>query len=135
MVRTILRVLLFLWELPQNLLGLLLLAVLQVSGKTGRLLSGRNRVWIPAPISVSLGLFIFWTPPAEPAAADRIKEHEYGHSLQSRLLGPLYLIIVGLPSFSGALYALWYERRYHEHWDRYFDRFPEDWADRLGKIR
>jgi len=37
-------------------------------------------------------------------------EHEFGHTWQSRVLGPLYLIIIGIPSAAGA-------------------DFTEDWAD------
>ena len=59
--------------------------------------------------SVSLGLFVFVT--AEPYFYEKLKEeysmeelskrllvHEYGHTIQSLLLGPLYLIVIGIPS-------------------------------------
>jgi hypothetical protein len=128
------RVLLFLWELPLNLWACFLLAVLQVSGKTGRLLSGRNRVWDTCPISVSLGLSSSGLP-AELQPADRIKEIEYGTpACNQRLLGLAVLIIVGLPSFSGALYFLWYESRFHEHWDA-FSTASRRIGRSVGKIR
>lgn len=59
---------------------------------------------------VSLGKFIF--VPAEKrrqsGSGDRknvkvnsfLLEHEYGHTIQSLLLGPAYLFLVGIPSFA-----------------------------------
>ena len=51
---------------------------------------------------VSLGKFIF--VPAgkrEPGkVSDFLLEHEYGHTIQSLLLGPAYLLLVGIPSFA-----------------------------------
>lgn len=51
---------------------------------------------------VSLGKFIF--VPAgkrEPVkVSDFLLEHEYGHTIQSLLLGPAYLLLVGIPSFA-----------------------------------
>ena len=65
-----------------------------------------------APSSVSLGLFLFLTdaPPKDRREKNAIPDgeilkrllvHEYGHSVQSLLFGPLYLPLMGLPS------ALW----------------------------
>ncbi len=62
-----------------------------------------------AKSSVSLGMFVFVTK--EPYFYDKLKNeytieelsqrllvHEYGHTIQSLILGPLYLIIIGIPS-------------------------------------
>jgi hypothetical protein len=60
--------------------------------------------------------------------------HELGHSLQSMYLGPLYLLIVGIPSAANNLWDRWF----HKHWMPgkrirwYYCRFPEHWADKLG---
>ena len=123
------NIMLIFWELPQDCLGLGLLALLRTTGKVGILARERQRLFITAPISVSLGYFIFHCP------VDRIKDHEWGHSIQSRMLGPLYLIVVGIPSLSRAVYAIWYERRHHKRWTRYFSGFPESWADKLAGLR
>jgi hypothetical protein len=123
-----------LWELPQNCLGLVLYMLLKSLGTVHRLSIERKRLFIAAPISISLGWFIFHEE-AKQGKPDRIKEHEWGHSVQSRLLGPLYLVVVGLPSVTRALYALWFRRRYRSEWPHYFDGFPEDWADRLANLR
>ena len=34
------------------------------------------------------------------AADSHLLDHEYGHSIQSLVLGPTYLILIGLPSFA-----------------------------------
>ena len=44
---------------------------------------------------LSLGLFLF-VP--EGTGGKDFLVHEYGHSIQSLVLGPLYLLVIGLPS-------------------------------------
>ncbi len=44
--------------------------------------------------SVTLGNHIFLSP----MATDTTVRHEWGHSRQSLVLGPLYLIVIGIPS-------------------------------------
>ena len=57
--------------------------------------------------------------------------HEYGHCVQSLMLGPLYLIAVGVPSYRWAnLPALRKMRR--ETGRSYYSVYPENWANRLG---
>jgi hypothetical protein len=50
------------------------------------------------------------------------------------MLGPVYLIIVGIPSISRVLYSRWYYKNYGHSWKNYFKGFPENWADKLGGI-
>ena len=47
---------------------------------------------------VSLGLFIFVSDREENGFSDKASVHEFGHTIQSLILGPLYLVLVGLPS-------------------------------------
>ena len=73
---------------------------------------------------ISLGDFVYLRPPVY----ERMARHEYGHCLQSRLLGPLYLPLIGLPSL---LWAIWW------HPGRpigYYTFYTERWADRLAGI-
>lgn len=56
--------------------------------------------------------------------------HEWGHYRQHRLLGPLYYLIIGLPSVT---HAIWF--RYQEKpWYMYFHFYTEAWADALGGV-
>lgn len=134
----IINVLLFLWELPQNILGIgNLLAMTAAGAVMGRSFE-RNRMFIKVRSgAVSLGLFVFWSDAgSEHFRLDaRNKEHEYGHSIQSRMLGPLYLIVVGIPSVSRVVYARRYYARHGARWAGYYNGFPENWADRLGTVR
>lgn len=85
--------------------------------------------------SVSLGLFVFVTdklPQGREELARRLVVHEYGHTVQSLLLGPLYLAAVGLPSLLWAnLPALRRMRRAKRR--SYFAFYTERWANRLGE--
>ena len=93
--------------------------------------------------SVSLGLFVFVTK--EPYFYEKLKHrftlqeafsrllvHEYGHTIQSLLLGPLYLIVIGIPStLWGFLPACAKKRK--EHRLSYFSFFTERWANAWGE--
>ena len=59
----------------------------------------------------------------------KTEKHEWGHTRQSLLLGPLYLPLVGLPSL---LWATWWTPLRSTS---YFRFFTERWADRLGGVR
>jgi hypothetical protein len=107
-------------------------------GSVRRIEFERERVLIEIDTfgAVSLGLFVFFTDrdnPYVPVGREN-RDHEYGHSLQSRLLGPLYLPIVGLASEMRVAYALVYRCWTGRRWSGYYDGFPENWADRLGKV-
>jgi hypothetical protein len=97
-------------------------------------------VWEPKT-SVSLGLFVFVT--AEPFFAEkyagqisveelsgRLLVHEYGHTIQSLILGPLYLLIIGIPS---SLWGFLGGRKRREQQIPYCAFFTEKWANRLGE--
>jgi hypothetical protein len=60
------------------------------------------------------------------ATNDPLFMHEYGHIRDSRIFGPLYLPVVGLPS---ALGACWTEARANRAAASYFDRkYGVDWS-------
>ena len=78
---------------------------------------------------LSLGMFVF----VPEGAGDTLLAHEYGHTRQSLLLGPLYLPAIGLPSVIWAgLPAL--ERRRTRRGISYYDFYTERWADRWGGV-
>ena len=133
MTRTLRRMVCLLWEFPQNLLGAIVLGLLRAAGRLGKITCDHERLFIRAPVNVSLGMFIFFSPSRSTAGIDPIMQHEYGHSMQSQLLGPFYLIVVGLPSFFLAAHATWHARKYHRLPKKYLERFPERWAENLGR--
>ena len=77
---------------------------------------------------ISLGRYVFlsWGQ-----AGDRSTVfHELGHCRQSRMLGPLYLIVIGLPSLLWA----WLGDRIAPD-KSYYWFYTEKWADRLGGVK
>lgn len=97
-------------------------------------------VWEPKT-SVSLGLFVFVT--SEPYFAkkyegeisteelsNRLLVHEYGHTIQSLILGPLYLIVIGIPS---TLWGVLGGKKRRDEQVPYGAFFTEKWANQLGE--
>ena len=119
------KILFYLWELPQNLVGLALRKALG---------PGKDEVYRDARIlrtkkmrgGISLGRYIIVDGRLENPAIDL---HEWGHTRQSRLLGPFYLPVVGIPSL---LWALWWTPRKKRS---YFSFYTERWADRMAGVR
>lgn len=130
------------WGALQTLLGLAVFA-LHVKERHFRYHGAVVTQW-KCRSSVSLGLFVFVTdrpyfaekfkgeiPVSELAA--RLVVHEYGHTLQSLILGPLYLPVIGVSSTVwGFLPRL--ARRRRERGISYFAFFTERWANRLGEL-
>lgn len=99
-------------------------------------------VW-NSDFGLSLGMFIF--TPRGPAAGDDTPEalsrrdycneitvHEYGHTFQALLLGPLYLIVIGIPSLAWGILPCFNEFRKRKNKD-YTWLFCESWASRWGE--
>ncbi len=126
-----------LWELPQNALGLATFAVHLARGSAGRVSRERGCVFVEVPIgAVSLGRFVFFSTvdsPFVPVGGEN-KDHEYGHSLQSRRYGPLYLAVVGVPSTLRVARAVAWKLEHGTRWSGYYDGFPEREADELGGV-
>lgn len=77
---------------------------------------------------VSLGKFIF-VP--ENTSEGFILEHEYGHGVQSLILGPAYLLLVGLPSLAWNRLP-YFERRRRKTGRSYYSVVFERTANGLG---
>lgn len=89
-------------------------------------------VWHGRGGSVSLGMFVFldiYHDKAETSQEIQLLRHEYGHTIQSLILGPLYLVVIGLPSLIWAGCFDKYRLNRHVSYDRFY---PESWANRLG---
>ena len=80
---------------------------------------------------MSLGLFIF-TPKEEDDRRSMVRVHEYGHCIQSLLLGPLYLLIVGIVSYTWANLP-YFRRMRREKNIPYTSCFVESWASKCGE--
>ena len=126
------------WEAPQTALGALNLAIELTRRGVARITREEGRIFVEVRGSraLSLGYFVFWTTVDSPIVRVNPdnKRHEYGHALQSRILGPLYLPIVGVSSTMRVAYALAQYAFTRKPWNGYYDGFPENWADRLGGV-
>jgi hypothetical protein len=116
------KALTYLWSLPQNLLGLLLRQIYKGSDSQYEEAIVRRSTSMHG--GISLGKYII----VSQWATKTTIMHEYGHCLQSRKLGWLYLLVVGIPSL---LHAAFCPCKRHSYYD-----FPvERWADKLGGVQ
>lgn len=118
----------YVWQLPQNIIGAIISALFAVEIDDGVYEWKYYRDWG----SVSLGNYIILSSGRTPETY----RHEVGHQVQSMILGPLYLLIIGIPSICWA--TLWTNRNTAESLRSkgitYYDFYTESWADRLGNV-
>ncbi len=137
------------WEFPQTWLGNVFSqarnlvgavdAVAYLGGAT--YVIGRSKKY---GAGVSIGNIVnLWTGGrfngdiSERAVHNPVFMHEYGHYVDSQILGPLYLLVVGLPSLCSAISTkpiegepagvtthdfAWYEMRANRHAAKYFGK-------------
>lgn len=139
------KVLYFIWQWTwgflQSLVGLIVFLV-NIRNKHYFYHSAVITEW-KIKSSVSLGMFVFITD--DPYFYPRLKKeytkaelsrrllvHEYGHTIQSLIFGPLYLIVMGIPSSLWGYLPSAYRKRRDERVS-YFAFFTEKWANTLGE--
>ena len=121
------EVLLYVWQLPQNLLGLLLLLFYKREKVYHRLNCRVFYFTSEMPSGISLGKYIIMN---REDREDGMR-HEYGHTVQSVHLGWFYLFVIGLPSLLGNIwdriahqkwtYAKSYKWYYSQPWEKMAD--------------
>lgn len=123
-------VLSYIWQLPQNLLGLIIVLITSSKQETNL---GFYCTYRFGCFGVSLGNYIiFGGLPSKISIS-----HENGHQKQSLYLGWLYLIVIGIPSFIGNIW----DRLFHKKWTVekriawYYQQPWEHWADNLGGVK
>ena len=133
------KFLLYLWQLPQNLLGLLLIAIYKPEIKLTA--SNGNHVYFSKKMrgGISLGQYSiinrrYYKDNHEKSLDTCVVKHEaLGHGTQSRWLGPFYLLVIGLPSL---LWAWIYPcKMFPYSKNGYYRFYTENWAERLGKVK
>lgn len=119
------------WEFPQNVLGFIVKKICKAT-PIGTYKDAIVYHW-NVNGGMSLGKYIF-VPfnkiPQSYIGMGYIK-HEYGHTLQSKKLGWLYLLVIGLPSLIWAQCFEWYRTKTGK---RYYDFYTEKWANELGEV-
>lgn len=118
----------FTWGLPQNLLGLFLLIKYRKCKKEyyhGSIIIYHNGNWG----GVSTGIFIVINGNRGENWIYDAKIHEYGHTVQSLILGPLFTFVIGIPS------SLWRQKTKNIIFSdfEYYCFYTESWANVLGQ--
>lgn len=129
-INSIKDLLLWLWQSPQNILAIIFEGLLcKHTIRDGK--AGDNYIIYcdVLPSAMSLGDYIF----IPPYTSDRTIRHEAGHSKQSAMLGPLYLIVIGIPSLLHNIIRKLF-KKIGITWN-YYSFYTEAWADRLAGIK
>lgn len=117
------------WQLPQNLLGYLYKTITNTFIVYKPKDSNTSIKYYANVLSgsVSLGNYVFLCDSHQDNK--KVILHETGHCKQSKILGPLYLLVIGLPSIIWAtLYSFipYFNKNYN-----YYDFYTEKWANDL----
>jgi hypothetical protein len=119
------NILLTLWQLPQILIGWVLLLFYRPSSHKDYWAGVRVYLSPKMRGGISLGsVVILGENPS-----DKTLVHELGHCIQSRRLGWLYLIVIGLPSILWAATHKWLAPNKSYYWF-----YTEKWADKIAGI-
>ncbi len=130
-------VLFYLWQftfgIVQNLIGLAMFVLYKAKGCKSELYHNALITYIDKKNfgGVSLGMFIFINKNRVGGARHDTKIHEYGHTVQTMLLGPLWLFVIAIPS------TIWCNTPYFikmrkEKNISYYQLYCEGWANICG---
>ena len=132
------RALFLIWELPQNIIGAFLFIFFAVFSDSV-ILDDEDSLEMYSPMmrgAISLGIFRVYAYKYLGNGAryvELVRKHEKeGHRKQSMMLGPLYLIVIGLPSLVWAALHSYVKRLGAVD---YYSFYTEKWADRLAGVK
>ena len=119
------KFLLVLWQLPQYILGYAIKIIIQAKAeydyKDAKVYYWNNG----GGMSLATNIFV------HKSFDEKDIMHEYGHTLQSRYLGWLYLLVIGLPSL---IWAGCFGKYRAKHGISYYAFYAERWANKLGGV-
>lgn len=125
-LKFLLDVILYIWQIPQNLIGLFVWIL--CSGSIPMVIENiKVRYLNRFPGGISLGSIIMLGR----LDIDSVK-HEHGHQIQSMILGPLYLFVIGIPSIIWA--GIYGTKLCPRTYNGYYRFYTEKWADKLGGV-
>lgn len=120
----------FIWQLPQHLLTIIYIGYLVMMCKDCGVDSRyKQATVIPCVMqgAITLGNYVFVGLNSEYRLTVK---HELGHTIQSKILGPLYLIVIGIPSITyRSLRRLFPSLRRKN----YYNFYTERWANSLSE--
>ncbi len=120
------------WGLSVNLIGGLIYLICKARGCRTEKFGYSYIAYVPWKYGgLTLGLFILMKenhPDGDWTYNTRI--HEYGHTWQCLLLGPLYWFVIGIPS---AVWCNFFEGYRRRNKVSYYKFYPEKWANYNGQ--
>ena len=131
----ILSALFLIWELPQNILGAIVFYIYATFSDVIVVDEGTSvSVYTSIKGGLSLGAFNFlqkgyYRNPSKYVTKTIL--HTEGHRKQSRILGPLYLLVIGVPSLIWGVLRTCF--KYFRKKD-YYSFYTEKWADKLAGV-
>ena len=142
-MKTFVRIFLYIWQLPQNIIGFLLTRKVEmkssrnlyfhITGKNQDVIYYFKKNFFNSGVSLGNYIILDYYYMGKEVANNAIR-HEYGHQVQSKILGWLYLPLIGFPSIARNIW----DRIAHKKWEKnrrykwYYSGYHEKWADRLG---
>ena len=124
------NLILFMWQLPQHIVAIIYFGYLVMMCKDLGIDSRYKQATVIPCImrgAVTLGNYVFVGLNSE---YKKTVKHELGHTIQSKILGPLYLIVIGIPSITYCgLRRLFPSLRKKN----YYDFYTEKWANNLSE--
>lgn len=118
------------WGFPQTLLGAIL--YLCYPNEPRRLYHGCIVTRWDHAGSLGVGMFLFLSP-RNYDTESQVQVHEFGHAVQSAILGPLFLIVMGIPSFLWCNLPCCRKLR-RSKGISYYRFYPESTANYLGRL-
>ena len=124
------NLILFIWQLPQHIVALIYFGYLVMMCKDLGVDSRYKQATVIPCImrgAVTLGNYVFVGLNSE---YRKTVKHELGHTIQSKILGPLYLIVIGIPSITYCgLRRIFPSLRKKN----YYNFYTEKWANNLSE--
>lgn len=124
----------FTWGLPVNLAGLIVFLCCRARFPSERFCNGIVTYLPGNRGGLSLGCFIFLSVHSE-SERRGLCAHEYGHTIQCLFLGPLYWIVVAVPSVIWCYCFAGYRKKRGVSYDAlYCERWATAWGRRWSGI-
>lgn len=124
------NLILFIWQLPQHIVALIYFGYLVMMCKDLGVDSRYKKATvIPCVMrgAITLGNYVFIGLNSE---YRKTVKHELGHTIQSKILGPLYLIVIGIPSITYCglrrIFPSLRKKNYHSF-------YTEKWANNFSE--
>lgn len=120
------------WALPVNIVSVIPFLICKAKGYKQEKFQNAYITYVPwNQGGLSMGLFIFMKANHQSETwTFNTRVHEYGHCWQCLLLGPLYYLVVALPS---AIWCQFFQKYREKNNVSYYKLYCESWANAWGQ--